>query len=418
MIYELAKSMLSFTWDLSVSGADRMLNTLSPIEPSQMSRAIMTIAPRRMTKMMTSLLHQSSGMLRDWVPIHDSRLAWQEFTNKIQAFDTFEHMDILLGLPSESNTPLLELVERTEALGPYFSIWATEGLGRYYAEQHWEQKQTPQALLKSHSVSSLPDWSLIPLHTGMGLSLAERVLNTLPDSSSAMDINAMLRQFITLCYANSREGYTAATIEALGLVTRLLYPNLVQQIDQQLMRMDPASLGYFWHGVGRGIYFLPINAPPGIHVAPRAVQIAMSEATHIVGRLNALSGLVWALTLINITHPEILANVLLRHRDIFTTTDAFSNGVSSAILVWRDIKCDDPYLHAFCQYEPNLDDPNLVELWHHSVRLPCDLALSQYYEALKAENGFGELFRYQSLAELVEQLKSDNSGRTHYCHSC
>ena len=259
-----------------------------------------------MTKMTFEVMQQSAEVFKFLMPGRDNRLAWQEFQNKLQAFDLFEHVDVTLHLPSGFELSLPALVEQAEALGPYLAVWALEGLGRYYAETYWESQGTPQHLLTADQVRALPVRSLIPLHTGMGLSLADRLLATLKPQSSDAAIDTVLQQFIALCEDNSREGYTGAVLEALGLVTRLRYPQLVRIVDRRLSAIAPDVLGYFWHGVGRGLYFLPLNALPCSSSTWRAVEMAQDEAPHTLGRLNALGGLAWAVTLVNIRHPAIL----------------------------------------------------------------------------------------------------------------
>ena len=90
---------------------------------------------------------------------------------------------------------------------------------------------------------------------------------------------------------------------------------MVRIVDRGLSAIDPDIVGYFWHGVGRGLYFLPINALPCSSSTWRAVEMAHEEAPHTLGRLNALGGLAWAVTLVNIRHPAILEaflNVMMR----------------------------------------------------------------------------------------------------------
>jgi hypothetical protein len=363
--------------------------------------------PRRLIKLTFDMMQQSAEVNRWLMPGRENRLAWQEFKNKLQAFDVFEYVDVALNLPDGPDISLSELVEQAEALGPYRAVWALEGLGRYYAEMCWKYQGTPRHLLTADQVSALPARSLIPLHTGMGLSLADRLLATAtaPHPDDALD--AVLQQFIALCQRNSRQGYTGSVIEALGLVTRLRYPQMIRSIDQRLSAVDPDTAGYFWHGVGRGLYFLPLNAMPCANSTWHAVEMAQGEAPHALGRLNTLAGLAWALTLINIRHPEILEAFLKHHGNALSANDAFANGVSSSLMMWYDMQGDDPYLRAFCHYQPNTSEPGLIQLWNSQVRGPCQEALQAYYGVLKAQHGLDEAFRYQRLSDVVERLKGE-----------
>jgi hypothetical protein len=126
-----------------------------------------------------------------------------------------------------------------------------------------------------------------------------------------------------------------------------------------------------------------------------------------LGRLNALAGLGWALTLINIRHPEILEAFLKHHGNALSANDAFANGVSSSLMVWYDMRGDDPYLRAFCHHRPDTSEPGLIQLWDSQVMDPCQEALQAYYGVLKAQHGLDEVFRYQRLSDVVERFKGE-----------
>jgi hypothetical protein len=445
---ELTKSMVAFSWALPLFGAEQLARIVSPREAGPLSRqavaafeavthttaaqfgamsrgsfqagdrlqrcmvdvlfSLVTLeacAPRYITKMTFEVMQQSAEVFRLLMPGQDNRLAWQEFQNKLQAFDLFEHVDVILHLQSGSEVPLTVLVEKAEALGPYVGVWAIEGLGRYYAEACWEYNGVPQNLLTADQVQALPPRSLIPLHTGMGLSLADRLLAALKPRSADADIDAVLRQFIALCQQNSRPGYTGAVLEALGLVTQLRYPQMVRLIDWRLSAIAPDIVGYFWHGVGRGLYFLPLNALPCRSFTWSAVDMAQGEAPHTLGRLNALGGLAWALTLVNIRHPAILETFLKHYGDVLAANEAFSTGVSTALMIWYDIERDEPYLRAFLQHQPDPANPRLVQLWNSQVRGPTQAVLQQYDGVLQARHGLGEVFQHQPLSALVDRLR-------------
>src|SRR5205085_2866059 len=106
---------------------------------------------------------------------------------------------------------------------------------------------------------SVPTSSLAALHAGAGLSFAGRALGVLTPRSTAGEVRRALEQFVALCRANSHEGYVRAAYEALGLWTRNLSPQLMPSIDRQLAEADEEMVGYFWHGVGRALYFAPTN---------------------------------------------------------------------------------------------------------------------------------------------------------------
>jgi hypothetical protein len=241
----------------------------------------------------------------------------------------------------------------------------------------------------------------------MGIALADRLLASLTPYSTDATIDTVLRQFLALCQENARTGYVGAVLEVLGLVIRLRYPQMVYSVDRRLALIAPEYLDYFWHGVGRGLYFLPLNALPCSSSTWRAIDMAQEEAPHTLGRRNALAGLAWPLTLVNIRHPAILETVLQQYGETLAVNDVFSSGVSAALMIWYDIEGSEPYLTAFAHHQPDPSQPRLVQLWNSQIRQPASEALQQYYGILQAGPGFGEIFRYQSLAALVNRLKGE-----------
>jgi hypothetical protein len=342
------------------------------------------LTPSGALRVMLDGLEQSAAVVSRLVPGREQCLAWQEAQRKLRAFNLFEQADAALDLSA--------LVARAAALGPHLAVWAIEGVGHVHTERAWREAP-PQRLLNDEHASDLPVRSLIPLHTGMGLSLAHRVLERLAPHCSDSELSAALAQFVALCCANARAGYEEAALEALGLVTRNLYPQLTAPIDRCLAANDQDLLAYFWHGVGRALYFAPTNFLPCAETRRRAVQAAFDEPPHELGRRNALAGLAWALTLVNLEQPEIIEAMLRQEGERLSKDDAFANGVGSALAVWCDAAPDDPALAAFYQHQPATE---MAEQWRRQAQLPAAEALQGVYPALKAQERLGELFRYQA----------------------
>lgn len=365
---------------------------------------------RGMMRTTFNVMRQSAGALGHLMPGTENRAALQEFRSKLQVFDLFENVDAELRLPSGPDLALGELVGRAVGMDPFLAVWATEGIGHYYAENVWETRGVPDRLLSGVPERGVPAKSLAALHAGMGLSLANRLLGTnrgsCPDCAPNCELQGVLRQFVGLCRANSAEGYAGATYEALGLVARNLYPHLMPCIDRHLLEMGDNLAEYFWHGVGRAIYFAPTNYLPLGSASRRAVEMSQQEPPHELGRRNALSGVAWAMFLVNLRHPEVVENFLKQCDDGTFDGDAFANGVSSAAVIWRDsTQGDDARLDALCRHRPDPTRAGLAGRWRALVRAPCLSALDEYYETLKRHDRVGDVFRYCSLPELVWGLK-------------
>ena len=179
---------------------------------------------------------------------------------------------------------------------------------------------------------------------------------------------------------------------------------MIPKLDRQLMEIDEDLVGYFWHGVGRAIYFAPTNFLPDGYSSERAVKMTWQEPPHELGRRNALAGLAWAMTLVNIRHPGILENVLKHHGDQLLDSDAFINGVSSSVMIWHESAGDDPCLKAFYEYQPDSSDKIGRRRWEEMVRRPCEEALERVYPVLKEHRCFGEVFRYMDQSALAQRL--------------
>src|SRR5258708_19112509 len=106
-------------------------------------------------------------------------------------------------------------------------------------------------------------------------------------------------------------------------MTRNLYPHRLGSMDIYLSRAHREIYPCFWHGVGRAIYFSPLNFLPGRSAPWAGIGMCMSEPPDASARRNALAGFAWAMTLINIGYPEILTQALKHHGDSLTEPEAF-----------------------------------------------------------------------------------------------
>jgi hypothetical protein len=244
------------------------------------------------------------------------------------------------------------------------------------------------------------------LHAGIGLSFAQHLLENVTPQTPSAEVREVVRRFIALCHQNSRPGYVGAALESLGLVTRVFHPQaLVPVIDGELAQLDEEAQAYFWHGVGRAIYFSPTYFLPVGRSPWQALEMAHGEAPHELGRLNAIAGLAWAVTLVNMLQPEVMEAVVRRHAEEFARDGAFSNGISSSVIMRYDTTPGQEFIAAFCGHQSPPSDRALVASWNNLVRGPCAEGLGRVYPVLKESQRLGEVFRYQPLADLVRRLR-------------
>lgn len=336
--------------------------------------------PRLTTKLALDMAQYAAGTAAALLPDGENQVAWLELQNKLEAFNLFAHVDLDLC----RGCSLASLIEHASRLGTYRSVWAIEGAGHLYAG-------LSQIDLKTNA-HALPPSSLVPLHSGAGLSFADHCLEAV---ASDAQLRVALEEFFALCNANSHEGYAGATYEALGLTTRNLHPHLVTDVDRQLAETDETLVAYFWHGVGRAIYFAPTNFLPDASASRRLDQV-YTESPHDVARLNVLSGMIWALVLVNVRHPKVL-EAFIRANARELNPEVFESALCCAALIWCDSAPDDESLDALCSHRPL--DVELAAIWEAHVSRPC-LEVLQHYAELR-EAGLGRLFRHRPLSELI-----------------
>ena len=345
-----------------------------------------------------------------FVPEEDRDAARQVFDNTFEAFQLVPEVGGLRLPPRGVYPPLTELVGKAYELEPFPALWAVEGLGKYYGDTFWQRNEVPRRALTDEKIKGLPDKSLTMLHAGVGLSFATRLLDAANAQASVSEIRKTLEQFIALVEDNSREGYAGCALESLGLVTRTFHPEMIPIVDQQLLEIDPEVASYFWHGVGRAVYFNLGLLLPGCGLPWRAIEICWREARHELGLLNAIAGATWATTLVNMRTPQVVEHLLKQHGDQISQDSAFANGVSSSLVMRYDTTPNDPNITRFCQHQPDSSDPDLVELWNREVRRPCEDALQKYYPVLKKQNLLEEVFHYQPLSESIDRLRRGRRG--------
>lgn len=359
--------------------------------------------PTTALRLGTELVYDMTDAMRFFWPDGKTLTAWRELRNKVDVYQLVRAVEQKLRLPREGEFDLSEYVDKAYALGPYAALWAVEGLGHDYADAAREKGGPIEGLLQGAKIANLPSGSLLMLHAGIGLSFAQRLMEHMNGRTSDEELNAALAEFIRLCEVNSEPGYLGAALESLGLVTRTFHSELVPRVDAYLGGRDVKAQGFFWHGVGRAVYFLLVNFLPYKDPVWRAVEMGRKEALHDVARDNVLAGTAWALTLVNMRQPEVMAAFLEDHApEIMPLRDAFANGVTSAVVMRYDTSPDDPNIENFRGFKPEGGEKRLAEYWEKLIRHSMDQAIDRYYPALRERRKLDEVFRCQPLDALLE----------------
>jgi hypothetical protein len=167
-------------------------------------------------------------------------------------------------------------------------------------------------------------------------------------------------------------------------------------------------VGYYWHGVGRALYFLLTGLLPCGSATWRAYEMAMTEPTDGLGRANAVAGLTWGFVLVNQRQPAIVADLLHDHGAALSLVeDAFANGAASGIMMRFDTTPDAPFIPSFLDFRPQ--DAATRVLWDRMVKVPVETALRVVYPVLRQADRLGEIFEYQPLGALAQRLKESGA---------
>jgi hypothetical protein len=348
------------------------------------------IGPRGAGKALLDMARHAAGVFAYLSPVDDWSIATLELHNKLTAFNLFEHVDQELDFSADRGLSLQGLLRQVDSLGPYYRVWAAEGLGHNYADLQIAAG-LPLCTLPEHQLElAIPSQSLVPLHAGIGLALAEHMLSTL-DSKNSSESEQAVNSFIEFCRRSLHPGYREIAYEGLGLATRNLHPQAIRIIEEALSRISPELAEYFWHGVGRAIYFSPSNFSPHRNAPWKGFIACLHEADSPSQRRNAVAGFAWALTLVNIRHPAVMAAFLRHHGTALHEEAAFYNGVCSALTIWRISSGTDDDLARLGRYNPA--STAQLETWKKLIGRACEEVMANsgsgwnYLEP-------GKLFRY------------------------
>ncbi|HEV8631376.1 MAG TPA: hypothetical protein VGV61_13745 [Thermoanaerobaculia bacterium] len=289
-----------------------------------------------------------------------------------------------------------ELVARVYRRSPFAALFRLERLGLDLTQAVWRWEGAPRGLLSGVRAAALPEGSLILLHLGMGLAFAKQVMGELDPAAGEAVIGQALATFLALCGANARPGYLLASYESLGAYVRLFQPRRTAAAGRLLAGLDAAAAECFWHGAGRGIYFLPRHLPPGS--TARALALCRREPPDATARADALGGFFVAATMVNLRHPAVLERVLAAAGEHTDEEEAIAGGIAACALARRETTPEDPALPALLAHRPQ---PRHAALWRQRVQEPVSRALDEYYPLLRRAGRLPELARHRDLAALA-----------------
>lgn len=333
------------------------------------------------------MMQRSAQLMGLFLPGHEM----EEAQNKLEAFRLFAYVDQELRFPRERLDSLVALVRRALVLSHYRRIWALEGVSHYYANAVSAKGPVSGLLLDP----DLPDYTMVSMHAGMGTSFAERALSNLGSTPSKASVRDAMERFFELCRANARTGWYENAIEPMGLAVRTLHPHLLAPVSDAIGLLDINAQRLFWHGVGRSLYFVPMNFVTFGGSHERALRSAIAEAPALDDRRNAVAGLVWAVTLVNIRHPAVLRN-LLRSSEGIRMPGAVKNGIVSALMIWKQMVPEDvEFLPLYSRSLPGA--AREAQLWNEFVAAASAHAFADVFPSLLEQGRIASVFQYREI---------------------
>ena len=377
---------------------DKAQSALATLASDAMSLKMLN--PSYMMRVVCDVLQGSTDAF-DAVGTEGARdLLKEQFQNTGDVIGFVNHSDAPSKFASDGSYPLEEQVDKCYSRGDYPALWLVEGLGERYAHAYLDAGWETRDLLTNARAAALPEKTQLMMHAGAGIAFAKHEIDKLTPWSSETEVLDALKRFLERVRESSMAGYEGAALESLGLVTRTWYPQLVRLISNNLLALDSDAAEYFWHGAGRAMYFSPMYMLPGLSAWDAADQEPPDE----VARLNARAGVAWAFTIVNIRQPAIAANFLRYKSSRISDNDAYTNGLTSTLIMAGDMVPGHVYVSEFCQFQPDADEPAQVEGWAKHIGDDMHDKVEQYRDALKTHHALGEVFRFHALPQFVADL--------------
>ncbi|MDB5692658.1 MAG: hypothetical protein JWO81_1721 [Alphaproteobacteria bacterium] len=332
------------------------------------------------------------------------RLSVQQAMNTRHIFILVRNNPDFLRIPKEGELDLAELIERAYQVSEFENIWRVEGLGHVYTQRTWSLKwdasDSAHGILTEGQAVCLPEKSLTMMHAGLGLGFAEALLKRVTPDTPVKEMERVLVTFLRLCRNNSRPGYLGCALESLGLVTRCFNFQVLSLVQTVLADLDPVAWEYFWRGAGRGTYFAPAHLIPPLY-SPwvAADQEAPSDRVHEILK----AAIAWPANIVNMQTPEIFLAFIRRYGAVPENRRAIAQGVAASTTMAADITPGHSVIKAYLEYVPDAE-PEVQELWAMLVREPAAKAMHRYQPVLKRHAMMDQVFRYQDLDALVDQL--------------
>src|SRR5262249_42021912 len=97
---------------------------------------------------------------------------------------------------------------------------------------------------------------------------------------------------------------------------------------------------------------------------------------------------------VNMRHPIVMETFLRHHADLAWAEDAFTNGVTSSMMMRYDTTREDTRLSSFLVHQP--EESAVAAAWKALITTPGERALRVTYGELAEVPALEDLFHYRS----------------------
>lgn len=276
--------------------------------------------------------------------------------------------------------------------GAYTSIWLMEGAAARLTSSRGGS-------VSLRDLVDVPDpiaETKMALHTGAATVYARNAVDEGVRSGDRAGLTSAIEKFLESAESLSQPGYRRCTVEAIGLVARNLYPQVFTEISGHLASRSEEDYMLFWHGSGRGLYFNPMHLTPISQFRRWMLDKSLSSAPNAAAVNNVVAGFFWALTLVNIRNPEVVANFLrsLPSSRWKPHAEAIRDGVGSALVVWKHLTREDQLAEAFIEHQ--IAGGGARESVEGIVET-ATARLSSYGDADRRENRIADLYLFDGV---------------------
>jgi hypothetical protein len=331
--------------------------------------------PEGRRRLRKALAARTADGVRFLSPSVAGSAARRELRNKFRSFWHVMEAERLVDVGRKDATPeadrraLESTIAQVLAERPEVALWTIEGLAYRYVCR--ALGLLPDAPRRRPPVEGLWRGELSPLlerlgpvlHLSLGMAIGRDALGRLSIGRNEAAVRRAVREIVAGCRRHARPSLVFYSFESLGLVTRIFRPALVQAVDRGVAASGDRELRrLYWHGVGRALYFAPVQLVPGYASFDHALELLRREVPADLHD-DALSGLGYAFILVNARTPKVIENVLSRWGAELAATD-FRRGAAAGLHMQDEVIPGSNLERALADHQP---PQAILDLWRRCL---------------------------------------------------